>query len=171
MPPDADAIGTIQGATQDATQPQAASATAPDDGLGPAAPSGLLASPYQALPAAFASLTPTAAAAADNDITRILDLPVRLSVEIGCTSLPLKNIMQLAQGSVIELQTIAGEPMDVLINTYLIAQGEVVVVNERFGIRLTDIVSPSERLRRLNRQVRAPARDGPARLGRRFTCR
>ncbi len=101
--------------------------------------------------AAFACLTPTDAAATDGDINNVLDIPVQLSVEMGRTRLPLKNILQLAQGSVVELQTMAGEPMDVLVNAYLIAQGEVVVVNERFGIRLTDIVSPSERMRRLSR--------------------
>ena len=67
------------------------------------------------------------------------------------TRIPIKNILQLAQGSVVELDTMAGEPMDVLVNGYLIAQGEVVVVNEKFGIRLTDIVTPSERMRRLSR--------------------
>ena len=102
-------------------------------------------------PAQFAHLTSSGTAAADADINKILDIPVQLSVEMGRTSLPLKNILQLAQGSVVELQTMAGEPMDVLVNAYLIAQGEVVVVNEKFGIRLTDIVSPSERMRRMSR--------------------
>ncbi|MDO4905137.1 MAG: flagellar motor switch protein FliN [Lautropia sp.] len=85
------------------------------------------------------------------DIERILDIPVQLSVEIGRTRTSIKNVLQLAQGSVVELETQAGAPMDVLINGYLIAQGEVVVVNDRFGIRLTDIVTPAERMRRLNR--------------------
>ena len=65
--------------------------------------------------------------------------------------MPIKNLLQLAQGSVVELDALAGEPMDVLVNGYLIAQGEVVVVNEKFGIRLTDIITPSERIRKLNR--------------------
>ena len=86
-----------------------------------------------------------------NDIDLILDIPVQLTVELGRTKIPIKNILQLAQGSVIELDGMAGEPMDVLVNGCLIAQGEVVVVNDKFGIRLTDIVTPSERLRRLNR--------------------
>ena len=81
----------------------------------------------------------------------ILDIPVQLTVELGRTRIPIKNILQLAQGSVVELETLAGEPMDVLVNGYLIAQGEVVVVNDKFGIRLTDIVTPSERMRRLSK--------------------
>lgn len=85
------------------------------------------------------------------DIERILDIPVQLSVEIGRTRTSIKHVLQLAQGSVVELDAQAGAPMDVLINGYLIAQGEVVVVNDRFGIRLTDIVTPAERMRRLNR--------------------
>jgi flagellar motor switch protein FliN/FliY len=86
-----------------------------------------------------------------SDIDLILDIPVSLTVELGRTRIPIKHILQLAQGSVIELDALAGEPMDVLVNGCLIAQGEVVVVNEKFGIRLTDIVTPSERVRRLNR--------------------
>lgn len=92
-----------------------------------------------------------AAGIASRDIERIMDIPVQLSVEIGRTRTSIKNILQLAQGSVVELDAMAGAPMDVLINGYLIAQGEVVVVNDRFGIRLTDIVTPAERMRRLNR--------------------
>ena len=86
------------------------------------------------------------------DINMVLDIPVQLSVELGRTRVPIKYILQLAQGSVVELESMAGGPMDVLINGYLIAQGEVVVVNENFGIRLTDVVTPSERLRRSSRQ-------------------
>ena len=86
-----------------------------------------------------------------NDIDMILDIPVQLTVELGRTRIPIKHILQLAQGSVIELDALAGEPMDVLVNGCLIAQGEVVVVNDKFGIRLTDIVTPNERMRRLNR--------------------
>ncbi len=86
-----------------------------------------------------------------NDINMILDIPVQLTVELGRTRIPIKQILQLAQGSVVELEAMAGEPMDVLVNGYLIAKGEVVVVNEKFGIRLTDIVTPSERMRRLSR--------------------
>jgi flagellar motor switch protein FliN len=104
-------------------------------------------------PATFANFAPTSAAGAPagNDINMILDIPVQLTVELGRTRIPIKHILQLAQGSVVELDALAGEPMDVLVNGYLIAQGEVVVVNDKFGIRLTDIVTPSERLRRLSR--------------------
>jgi flagellar motor switch protein FliN/FliY len=103
-------------------------------------------------PAAFASLSPGGPAPATaNDINMILDIPVQLTVELGRTRIPIKHILQLAQGSVVELDALAGEPMDVLVNGYLIAQGEVVVVNDKFGIRLTDIVTPSERMRRLSR--------------------
>ena len=86
-----------------------------------------------------------------NDINMVLDIPVQLSVELGRTKVPIKYILQLAQGSVVDLDALAGEPMDVLVNGYLIAQGEVVVVNDKFGIRLTDVVTPSERLRRVSR--------------------
>lgn len=86
-----------------------------------------------------------------NDINMILDIPVQITVELGRTRIPIKHILQLAQGSVVELDGMAGEPMDVLVNGCLIAQGEVVVVNDKFGIRLTDIVTPSERIRKLNR--------------------
>ncbi len=105
-------------------------------------------------PASFTKFSPMTAAdvaTAGNDLNMILDIPVQLTVELGRTRIPIKHILQLAQGSVVELETLAGEPMDVLVNGYLIAQGEVVVVNDKFGIRLTDIVTPSERMRRLSR--------------------
>ncbi len=86
-----------------------------------------------------------------NDLDMIMDIPVQLTVELGRTKMPIKNLLQLAQGSVVELSGLAGEPLDVFINGFLIAQGEVVVVNEKLGIRVTDIITPSERLRRLNR--------------------
>lgn len=106
----------------------------------------------QVAPAAFTNFSPTVnASGAGNDLNMILDIPVQLTVELGRTRIPIKHILQLAQGSVVELDALAGEPMDVLVNGYLIAQGEVVVVNDKFGIRLTDIVTPSERMRRLSR--------------------
>jgi flagellar motor switch protein FliN/FliY len=86
-----------------------------------------------------------------NDIDFILDIPIQITVEMGRTKIAIKNLLQLAQGSVVELDGLAGEPMDVLVNGCLIAQGEVVVVNEKFGIRLTDIVTPAERIRKLNK--------------------
>jgi flagellar motor switch protein FliN/FliY len=101
----------------------------------------------------FRNLAPGSAGGDDapQDLDLILDIPVALTVELGRTRIPIKHILQLAQGSVIELDALAGEPMDVLVNGCLIAQGEVVVVNEKFGIRLTDIVTPSERMRRVHR--------------------
>jgi flagellar motor switch protein FliN len=81
----------------------------------------------------------------------ILDIPVSMTVELGRTKISIRNLLQLAHGSVVELEGLAGEPMDVLINGTLIAQGEVVVVNDKFGIRLTDIITPQERMRKLNK--------------------
>ena len=97
--------------------------------------------------------TPAAAnpGAGPVDIARVLDVPVQLTAEIGRTRITIKNLLQLSQGSVVELDGLAGQPLDVLINGYLIAQGEVVVVNEKYGIRLTDIVTPSERMQKLGR--------------------
>jgi len=86
-----------------------------------------------------------------SDIDMILDIPVLLTVELGRTKIAIKNLLQLAQGSVVELDGLAGEPMDVLVNGTLIAQGEVVVVNDKFGVRLTDIITPAERIRKLNK--------------------
>ena len=85
------------------------------------------------------------------DLDMILDIPVQLEVQLGRTKIAIKNLLQLAQGSVVELDGMAGEPMEVLVNGCLIAQGEVVVVNDKFGIRLTDVITPSERIRKLNR--------------------
>ena len=102
-------------------------------------------SPAAAAPAAANAQAPL------QDINRVLDIPVQLTVELGRKKVPIKHVLQLGQGSIVELDTLAGEPMDVLVNGYLVAQGEVVVVNNKFGIRLTDVVTPSERLRRINR--------------------
>ncbi|MFZ2650811.1 MAG: flagellar motor switch protein FliN [Burkholderiaceae bacterium] len=135
----------------------AATDTAADDwaaALAEAKPAETMPSPSaveQVAPVSFANLAAGSAPAAGNDINMILDIPVQLTVELGRTRIPIKHILQLAQGSVVELETLAGEPMDVLVNGYLIAQGEVVVVNDKFGIRLTDIVTPSERMRRLSK--------------------
>ena len=94
---------------------------------------------------------PAANNGVSSDIDFILDIPVLLTVELGRTKITIKNLLQLAQGSVVELDGLAGEPMDVLVNGCLIAQGEVVVVNDKFGVRLTDIITPAERIRKLNR--------------------
>ncbi|WP_404361823.1 flagellar motor switch protein FliN [Marinobacter sp.] len=85
------------------------------------------------------------------DLDVILDIPVTISMEVGNTEIPIRNLLQLNQGSVIELDRLAGEPLDVLVNGTLIAHGEVVMVNEKFGIRLTDVISPGERIKRLAR--------------------
>ena len=111
--------------------------------------------PVAAAPAGSQIFAPlqsdTVADIALGDITRVLGVPVQLTAELGRTRITIKNLLQLSQGSVVELDGLAGEPMDIFINGYLIAQGEVVVVNEKFGIRLTDIVTPSERIQKLNR--------------------
>jgi flagellar motor switch protein FliN len=99
----------------------------------------------------FQPLSKAAPPSTRNDIDMILDIPVQMTVELGRTKIAIRNLLQLAQGSVVELDGLAGEPMDVLVNGCLIAQGEVVVVNDKFGIRLTDIITPSERIRKLNR--------------------
>ena len=119
-----------------------------EQGTAPAATDGKV---QVAAPPIFEQFAPGAAPGAHNDIELILDIPVQLTVELGRTKIAIKNLLQLAQGSVVELDGLAGEPMDVLVNGCLIAQGEVVVVNDKFGIRLTDIITPSERIRKLKR--------------------
>ncbi|WP_374249601.1 flagellar motor switch protein FliN [Thermomonas sp.] len=100
--------------------------------------------------AAFDALTAEATTGGnDLNLEVILDVPVTLSLEVGRTRIPIRNLLQLNQGSVVELERGAGEPLDVFVNGTLIAQGEVVVVNDRFGVRLTDVVSPAERIKRL----------------------
>jgi len=86
---------------------------------------------------------------AARNLELVMDIPVQMTVELGRTRMPIRNLLQLAQGSVVELNELAGEPLDVFVNGCLVAQGEVVVVNEKFGIRLTDIVTPSERLKKI----------------------
>ncbi|MGN6513092.1 MAG: flagellar motor switch protein FliN [Lysobacteraceae bacterium] len=100
--------------------------------------------------AAFDALTAeSGAASSDLNLDVILDVPVSLSLEVGRARIPIRNLLQLNQGSVVELERAAGEPLDLYVNGTLIAQGEVVVVNDRFGVRLTDVVSPAERIKRL----------------------
>lgn len=122
---------------------------ASESGVGADPSGGVLAGGAEA-PRPFSQMGPSPESPA-NDINMVLDIPVQLSVELGRTKVPIKHILQLGQGSVVELDALAGEPMDVLVNGYLIAQGEVVVVNDKFGIRLTDVVTPSERLRRVSK--------------------
>jgi flagellar motor switch protein FliN/FliY len=108
--------------------------------------------PASASPAVFPELSGESGSALPaGRLDMVLDIPVQLTVELGRTRVPIRNLLQLAQGSVVELDRLAGEPLDVLVNGCLIAQGEVVVVNDKFGIRLTDVLSPDERLRRLSR--------------------
>ncbi len=95
----------------------------------------------------FGGVAPTRALSPDLEM--ILDIPVRLSMEVGNTQISIRDLLQLGQGSVIELDRLAGEPLDVLVNGTLIAHGEVVVVNDKFGIRMTDVISPSERIKKL----------------------
>ncbi len=123
------------------------------EGSGIAGPGTAEATPMRGTPAAiFENFSGNGARnEAPGDIDLILDIPVQLTVELGRTKVPIKNLLQLAQGSVVELDGMAGEPMDVLVNGCLIAQGEVVVVKDKFGIRLTDIITPSERIRKLRR--------------------
>jgi len=85
------------------------------------------------------------------DIDLIMDIPVKLTVELGRTKMTIKELLRLTQGSVVALEGLAGEPLDILINGYLIAQGEVVVVADKYGVRITDIITPTERMRRLSR--------------------
>jgi flagellar motor switch protein FliN/FliY len=127
-------------AEQDAAD-RAAAATTPSPSSNQQAPGAGF---FQNLSADNVPVVPT-------NLDLILDIPVQLNVELGRTKIAIRNLLQLAQGSVVELDGLAGQPMDVLVNGCLIAQGEVVVVNDKFGIRLTDIISPAERLRRLNR--------------------
>jgi len=87
----------------------------------------------------------------EKDLEFIKDIPVQLSVEIGRTKIPIKSLLQLTQGSIVELDAAAGDLMDILVNGTMIAKGEVVVINEKFGIRLTEIITPIERIRKLNK--------------------
>ena len=109
-------------------------------------------SPSDETPAAsaeFQQLEPETTSSAEVNLDAILDVPVTIAMEIGRTRINIRNLLQLNQGSVVELDRLAGEPMDVLVNGTLIAQGEVVVVNDKFGIRLTDVISPADRVKRL----------------------
>ncbi|MTD25445.1 flagellar motor switch protein FliN [Erwinia sorbitola] len=99
----------------------------------------------------FKSLDLGDVAGGSQDIDMIMDIPVKLTVELGRTKMTIKELLRLSQGSVVALDGLAGEPLDILINGYLIAQGEVVVVADKYGVRITDIITPSERMRRLSR--------------------
>lgn len=113
---------------------------------GPPAAAG--ADAAHARPAQFGALKPESSPPVNN-IDMILDIPISLSVELGRTRMLIKELLQLGQGSIVELEKLAGEPIEILVNGKLIARGEAVVVNEKFGVKLTDVVSPSERISRL----------------------
>lgn len=100
--------------------------------------------------ALFKPLSGQGTSGATNDIDMILDIPVQLTVELGRTKISIKNLLQLSQGSVVELNAMAGDPLDILVNGTLVAQGEAVMVDDRLGIRLTDVITPAERIRKLN---------------------
>lgn len=159
---------TVKKAAKSAAKPdaaedlneQAATATAEADpwaealaeqGAAPTAEAKPMATPRNAGADVFQPLSANADGVNARDLEMIMDIPVKLSVELGRTRLTIKQLLELAQGSVVELDGLPGEPMDILINGYLIAQGEVVVVEDKFGIRITEIITPSERLQRLNR--------------------
>jgi flagellar motor switch protein FliN/FliY len=126
--------------------PAPAAAAAAPAAAAPAAPTPAAQSASQSVFKPLAGAT----SGSGSDIDLIMDVPVQLTVELGRTRLTIKNLLQLGQGSVVELDGLAGEPMDIFVNGYLIAQGEVVVVEDKYGIRLTDIITPSERINRLN---------------------
>ena len=109
----------------------------------PAAPAG-------GSTAGFSELKKSGVSASPQNLDFILDIPLDVTVELGSTSMPIYDLLQLGQGSIIELNKIAGEPLEIMVNQKLIARGEVVVVNEKFGIRLTDVVSPQERVEKLS---------------------
>lgn len=98
----------------------------------------------------FKPLSGQGSGGASNDIDMILDIPVQLTVELGRTKISIKNLLQLSQGSVVELNAMAGDPLDILVNGTLVAQGEAVMVDDKLGIRLTDVITPAERIRKLN---------------------
>lgn len=104
---------------------------------------------FQEFNSQFEDKKPSSAVGDEVNLDVILDVPVTISMEIGRTQINIRNLLQLNQGSVVELERFAGEPLDVLVNGTLIAHGEVVVINDKFGIRLTDVISPSERVKRL----------------------
>jgi flagellar motor switch protein FliN/FliY len=133
-------------------QGEASAPSAEDDWAAAMAEQGETAQPQAATTPVFEQFSAsTTLPGMANNLDMILDIPVNLTVELGRTKIAIRSLLQLAQGSVVELDGLAGEPMNVLVNGCLIAQGEVVVVNDKFGIRLTDIISPAERIRKLNR--------------------
>jgi flagellar motor switch protein FliN len=105
---------------------------------------------FDPLPKSVSESRTTTGPAGDRSLDFILDIPLEVSVELGRTRMVINDLLQLGQGSVIELTKLAGEPLEIMVNNKLVARGEVVVVNEKFGVRVTDIVSPMERVKSLN---------------------
>lgn len=135
-------VAESEDATEQASESQASGNSAK--------PSAASSKPPQAQPAQFDPLHDSSQAAdSDLNLDVILDVGVTMSMEVGRVRIPIRNLLQLSQGSVVELDRLAGEPLDVFVNGTLIAHGEVVMVNEKFGVRLTDVVSPAERIRKL----------------------
>jgi len=145
VPEEAAAEGENEQFTADdwaAAMAEQAEATAPPAAAAPAA---------SAAPVSFENLSADVGLPPETakNLELVMDIPVQITVELGRTRMPIRNLLQLAQGSVVELNELAGEPLDVFVNGCLVAQGEVVVVNDNFGIRLIDIITPSERLKKL----------------------
>lgn len=140
--------GSDEGSSEDEWAAAMAEAESADAGDGKGSGSGVRAAPMEEFEES-SRISQGSGPAPDLDV--ILDIPVTISMEVGNTQIPIRNLLQLNQGSVIELDRLAGEPLDVLVNGTLIAHGEVVMVNEKFGIRLTDVISPGERIKRLQK--------------------
>jgi flagellar motor switch protein FliN/FliY len=132
-----------QAMAEQAAQPQAVQAEPDADSRDPSSRTASGASLFQ-------PLSGEAGASAPRDLDMIMEIPVTLTVELGKTRLTIRELLDLAKGSIVELNGLAGEPMDILINGYLLAQGEVVVVDDKYGIRITDIVTRAERVHKLN---------------------
>lgn len=147
---DADATSVEEDPWAAAMAEQAASEESEDDPA-PATPEPKASTAKSASDDIFRPLSPDSGSSQARELEMIMDIPVKLTVELGRTKLTIKQLLELAQGSVIELEGLAGEPMDILINGYLIAQGEVVVIEDKYGIRITEIITPSERIHKLNR--------------------
>ncbi|WP_231871231.1 flagellar motor switch protein FliN [Halioglobus sp. HI00S01] len=137
-----------QGVTQEQDQKQVEENPKPDPGTGSASHSH---SVRDGSAEAFPPLSAGPAKGSAQELDLIMNIPVKLNVELGRTRISIRQLLELAQGSVLELDGLAGDPMDILINGYLIAQGEVVVVEDKYGIRITDIITPTERVEKLNR--------------------
>ncbi|WP_423821822.1 flagellar motor switch protein FliN [Salinisphaera sp. SPP-AMP-43] len=145
---DNDAGADMSSAWAEAMAEQQATEAEPEPA---AAPHAAAASARSAEDSVFKPLTGESTGGARRDLDMIMEIPVTLSVELGSTRLSIRELLDLAQGSIVELDGLAGEPMDILINGYLVAQGEVVVVEDKYGIRITDIVTKAERIQKLNR--------------------